>query len=351
MRRQILLSHLVSTVWAMEPGHMHTMGSVLRRWAAGAAATPEIMADVRADQEIRAARAKSNAAVGGGIAVLSLAGVMSQKASMVDDLSGGGGTSTDAFTQAVRSAVADPMVSGIIIDIDSPGGSVFGTGELAAAVFSARNSKPIYGFVNSLCASAAYWVGAQCGQLFITPGGQAGSVGVYMQHVDESGALEQEGLKPTFISAGKYKTEGNSLGPLDDEAKSSLQATVDSYYTMFTAAIAKGRGVPVASVRSGFGEGRCLMASDALAAGMVDGICSMDDVVAKMRSEIKTNSARAVVDDIDIGAVLDVEEPTGGFSGPAHLMAHLENQVSTFEVQIARAKHAARRREMEIAGA
>ena len=285
----------------MEPVHLSNMASVLRRWSTGAKASPEVMAGIHEAQAARAARVKSNSSVGGGIAVLSLTGIMSQKASMVDDISEGG-TSTDSFAQQLGAAVADPMVSGIIIDINSPGGSVFGTSELANALFSARGQKPIYGFVNSLCASAAYWVGAQCDQLFITPGGQCGSVGVYTQHVDESRALEAEGITPTFISAGKFKVEGNSLAPLDEEARAAMQSQVDSYYTMFTTAIAKGRGVPVASVRSGFGEGRCLMAGLALAAGMVDGVCTMQDVVGKMRATVKSGGARAAVNEIEINA-------------------------------------------------
>lgn len=294
MHRHLLLSHFASSVWAMELTHLTSAASVLRRWSAGGIAAPEVMADIHAAREVRAARAKANSAVGGGIAVLSLSGILSQKASMVDDLSDGG-TSTEAFTQALNAAAADPMVAGILIDINSPGGSVYGTGELAASVLAARAQKPVYGFVNSLCASAAYWVGAQCSQLFITPGGQAGSVGCYMQHVDESAALASVGVKPTFIAAGKYKTEGNSLGPLEDEARAALQSQVDAYYGMFTAAVAKGRSVPVASVRGGFGEGRCLMAADALAAGMVDGICTFADVVGKLQAAIKSSGARAAL--------------------------------------------------------
>ncbi len=290
MKRSLLLAAFANTPWAMDQQHLATFAGVLRRWSAGAAATPEVMADVQAAQAARAARAKSSSAAGGNIAVLPLYGVMSQRASMADDISGSGGTSTQAFTSALNAALADDSVAGIIIDIDSPGGSVFGTAELASAIFSARSTKPIYGYVNSLCASAAYWTGSQCAQLFMTPGGQAGSIGVYMQHVDESAALEMEGYKCSFVSAGKYKVEGNSLGPLDAEGQAFLQSQVDAYYASFTQAVAKGRGAAIASVRDGMGQGRCLLASDALAAGMVDGVCSFDDVVGKMKKAIKSGA-------------------------------------------------------------
>ena len=308
MKRSLLLSAFAAQPWAMDPAHLSIFAGVLRRWSAGAAATPETMDAVHEAQASRAARARQNANVGGGIAVLSLSGVLCQRASMADDISGSGGTSTEAFTQALRAAVADPAVGGIIIQIDSPGGSVFGCGELASELLAARASKPIYGFVSSLCASAAYWIGAQCTQLLVTPGGQAGSVGVYMTHTDASAAMEMKGSKTEFISAGKYKVEGNPLAPLDGDARAFLQSQVDAYYAMFTSAVAKGRGVPVASVRAGFGEGRCLMAADALTAGMIDGICTFDDVVAKMTKAIKAGPSAtillpevaAVVDPLDV---------------------------------------------------
>lgn len=343
MRGSLILSALASQPWAMDQNYLATMAGVLRRWSAGQPATPEVMAEVEAAQAARAARAKAVANVGGGIAVLPLYGIMSQRASMVSELSGGGGTSTEAFTQALRAALADDSIGGIIIDIDSPGGSVFGTAELAAEVFAARGSKPIYGFVNSLCASAAYWTGSQCEQLFMTPGGQAGSIGVYMQHVDESAALDAEGYKVSFISAGKYKVEGNSLGPLDDEALGFLQSQVNAYYSSFTSAVAKGRAAPVASVREGMGQGRCLLATDALAAGMVDGICTMDDVISKMQKAIKSAAgARADTAALPIDAESPAPVEPVGEQAP---VAASEPQVN----HVARA--AARRRALEIADA
>jgi capsid assembly protease len=350
MKRSLLLAALASQPWAMDPIHLSTMAAVLRRWSAGEPATPEAMAEVRAAQAARAARAKSAATLVGGIAVLTLYGIMSQRANMVDDISGAGGTSTQAFTAALREALADDTVGGIIIDIDSPGGSVFGAGELASELLAARAQKPIYGYVNSLCASAAYWTGAQCSQLFITPGGQAGSIGVYMQHIDESKAMEMDGYAAEFIASGKYKVEGNSLGPLDDEARAFLKSQTDAYYAAFTSAVAKGRGAPIGSVRDGMGQGRCLMASDALAAGMVDGICTFDDVVAKMVKAMKSGGgARAALDAVDIAAESDPVVSAGLDVDPVHSTA--ASLAATPEPVSHIVRAAARRRALEIARA
>ena len=290
MQRQLLLSQFASQAWAMDPTYLATFASVLQRWSSGEPASNQAMSDIHAAQNARVTKKQSSTNTG-NISVLFFNGVVSQKANLVQEASGSGGLSTQVFTGAFRDALDDPSIGGLLIDFDSPGGSVYGTGELATEIYNARGKKPIYGYVNSLCASAAYWVAAQCDQLFITPGGQAGSLGVYMQHIDESGALDKAGLKVEFISAGKYKVEGNSLGPLQSQARSHLQNQIDSYYSAFTSAVAKGRGVPVASVRGGFGEGRCLTAGDALKAGMVDGVCSFEEVIARLSQCIKGGSA------------------------------------------------------------
>ena len=116
-----------------------------------------------------------------------------------------------------------------------------------------------------------------------------GSIGVWQAHFDYSKALEEDGVKPTLISAGKFKVEGNPYVPLDEEAKGFMQTRVDEYYVAFVKGVAKGRGVGMEQVRSGMGEGRVLGADAALAQGMVDGIASFDQVLSKMRASSARN--------------------------------------------------------------
>ncbi len=240
MKRQLILGALASQFWALEPKYLETMSSVLHRWSVGADASADVLAEVEAAQAARATRKAAVANLGGGIAVLGLYGLISQRASMVDGMSGSGGTSVEKFTQGFREAMADDAVGGIIIDIDSPGGSVSGLQDLWDEIMSARGTKPVYGLVNSLCASAAYWIGSACSQLYAVQGSLVGSIGVYMQHVDASEAMKMDGLNATYISAGKYKVEGNPLGPMSSEGLAFNQSQIDAYYAMFTGAVAKG---------------------------------------------------------------------------------------------------------------
>ncbi len=290
MKHQLLIAEFLSTPWALMPERLNAMGTVLARWSQAGTAGDDVMQSVQADRAVRDARRQATAALSsGGIAVLPLYGVVTQRGNMVEDVSGPGSVSTQQFASALRQALADDTVSQILIDIDSPGGSVYGVSELADEIVSARNQKPVIAVANSLAASAAYWIGCAASELYVTPGGEVGSIGVWQAHFDYSQALAAEGIAPTLISAGKYKVEGNPYAPLDEEAYGFIQSRVDDYYGAFTKAIARGRGVPIAQVRDGMGQGRVLGADAALAQNMVDGVATFDDVVRKMRRDAKAS--------------------------------------------------------------
>lgn len=223
----------------------------------------------------------------GNIAVLPLYGTIVQRAGMMTEWCGG--TSTQQFGDALKAAMADESIGQILIDMDSPGGSVYGVAELGAQVYEARKTKPVVAIANSVSASACYWVGSQASEVYVTPGGDVGSIGVWMAHEDWSAALKEAGVDITLISAGAYKTEGNPYQPLGDEAKAFFQSRCDDYYRDFTAAVARGRNVPVASVREGMGQGRVLGAAAAVEQKMVDGIATFDEVIRKMQRDARSN--------------------------------------------------------------
>lgn len=293
MKRELLVAEFFSTLWAMLPERLAAVEGVLARWQRGDSADEEVMVAVEQDRQARdAKRAAATQAGGAGIAVLPLYGIMTQR-SMGDGMSGSGGTSTQGFSQSLRAALADDSVGQILIDINSPGGSVYGVGELAAEVLQARTQKPVVAVANSLAASAAYWVGSAASALYVTPGGEVGSIGVYQAHRDNSAAMEQMGIKTTLISAGKFKVEGHPYAPLDAEALAFMQARVDEYYQAFAKGVAKGRSVGIDQVRSGMGQGRVLGPDAAVAANMVDGVMTFDDVVRLMQRNAKAGAKPA----------------------------------------------------------
>lgn len=225
--------------------------------------------------------------VNGAVAVIPIQGVITKRGGWFSD-------GTDRVSRTLDAAMASKAVGGIVLDIDSPGGSSYGLQEFADKIYSLRGAgKPIVAIANPLAASAAIWAGSAADQFIVTPSGDVGSVGVWSLHIDYSAAMEAEGVKPTFIFAGKYKVEGNPYEPLTDEARAEMQRSVDETYSDFTTAMARNRGVTRAKVLADFGEGRVLSAARAKAAGMVDRIASLDEVLAGMGATAGSRSTEA----------------------------------------------------------
>lgn len=224
------------------------------------------------------------AARAGGVATVPLKGILMPAGDDFFSILFGLGGGLDAFRSQLDEAVADPQVEAIVIDVDSPGGMVDFIPETAAQVRAARDKKPIVAVANTLCASAAYWLASQADEVSVTPSGEAGSIGVYRLHRDLSEAHAMRGITPTLISAGKYKVEGNPYEPLGEDARAQWQAEVDDYYRMFTADVAKGRGASQADVQAGYGEGRCLHAKQAVAAGIADRVETLSAVIKRVAS-------------------------------------------------------------------
>ncbi len=226
------------------------------------------------------AKGRPAATTGGVVAVLPVFGTIAKRADLVSDMSGG--CSIESFTKSFRDAVNNPNVKAIVMNIDSPGGGVFGVQELADEIMAARSSKHIVAVANDMACSAAYWLASAADEIVVTPGGIVGSIGVYTMHEDWSENLKQDGINVTFVQAGKYKTEGNPYAPLDDEARADIQAGVDFYYDAFIGAVAKGRGVTPTSVKNNYGQGRVFNSTNAKAVGMVDRVDTLDGVLSRL---------------------------------------------------------------------
>jgi len=194
----------------------------------------------------------------------------------------GGGATVERLSKTLREMGSDPDVSTVLLDVDSPGGTVAGIPELASEVRALAEKKHVVALANSLMASAAYWVASQADEIIATPEALIGSIGVFTVHQDFSKMMEEAGVKISYISAGKYKTEGNPDEPLSDEAREHLQSLVDSAYGLFVCDVAQGRGVTAATVRADYGQGRTLTASAAKAAGLIDRVATAEDTITRL---------------------------------------------------------------------
>lgn len=263
------------SAWALLPSKLEAIVAALEALNGGAHWTPEQLAARGVKPP-----APAEPTVTGRIGVLPLLGVITQRADLFSEASGG--TTTERWSAQFAAMTSNPEVSAIVLDVDSPGGNVYGIQELAGQIrAAAQRGKPrIVAVANSLAASAAYWLASQASKLYVTPGGEVGSIGVVAIHSDYSGADQQAGVRRTILTAGRYKAEGNPLEPLSAEARDFIQTRLDDYYKAFIDGVAAGRGVSTKRVLEQYGEGRVFGAAEAMSRGMVDGVKTLPEVIS-----------------------------------------------------------------------
>jgi len=176
-------------------------------------------------------------------------------------------------------AVSDPMVDGILLDIDSPGGETHGVFELARAVRLAAAKKPVWAVANDSAFSAAYAIASSAERIIVTETGGVGSIGVIALHIDQSVKDANDGYRYTAITAGAHKNDFSPHEPLTDSAKSELQAEVDRLYGIFTAHVAAMRGMDEAKVRAT--EAGLYFGPEGVSEGLADAVMSFDEALAE----------------------------------------------------------------------
>lgn len=207
-----------------------------------------------------------------GVAIVPVIGPIARYADFFTVISGA--TSIDTLAKDFRSAIDDRSVRAIILNMDSPGGTVSGISEFASQVKAARGIKPIVCYVGSQAASAGYWIASAADQIVADSTAMLGSIGVVV------GMPRKKASDPIEIvsSQSPYKR----VDVETERGKAKVQATADDLADLFVDAIASNRDVPRETVLSDFGQGGSFVASKAVAAGMADGIGSLEGVIASL---------------------------------------------------------------------
>ena len=287
MRYLHTLSMMASTPWALEYGFlMAAKGILMSRSLGETMGQPETEAKLSQRREREAARSD------GAVAVLPIYGVMDQRMSAMDEACAGG-VSVERVSAQFKALIENDDVSAIVLDWDSPGGSTSGVQELAAQIREARGTKPIISQVNSLMASAAYWAGSAADEIVVTPGGRAGSIGVYSVHEDISAMLEQKGIKATILKEGANKVEVNPFGPLSKEGSDQVMTLVKEAASAFRGDVGANRKRTKAQVIEQFGDGKVFGAKELVDRGMADRIGTLGDTLARLGVPSKGKSAAA----------------------------------------------------------
>lgn len=214
----------------------------------------------------------------GDVCVLKVRGPLLRHADFLLHLVGG--TSYGWLRKDLQAALDDPSIQAILVDVDSPGGETNGIAELAAAFYAARGRKPMACYVSGDATAAAYWLAAAVGEIYCSPTSMLGGIGIRATLIDDTGAQKLEGRRRVEIVS--EQSPGKASDPADASYRRRVQAVVDKFTDVMVADIAKYRGVRERTVLEKYGAGDVLIGSDAVTAGLADGLSSTEAMIARL---------------------------------------------------------------------
>lgn len=199
-------------------------------------------------------------------------------------------------------ALADnPLVKALIVEIDSPGGSVAGGEALHDAIATVAARKPVVAVMDGIAASAGYMVAMPAARIFAQQGTLTGSIGVLLPTGEVSGLLKTLGVSVDDITSGPLKDQPSFTKPLTPEGRTVLHGLVMDMYDQFVAMVAAGRHMDPARVRE-LGDGRAYTGRQALQLGLVDAIGGERQARAWL-AEAHGVSAKLPVADVGAGGL------------------------------------------------
>jgi signal peptide peptidase SppA len=254
------VNSLLASIWALEPGRFEALAADL--------------SDIRAGKKGGGGPAgKSALEVSDGVARIPVTGILLKSREMWLDFFGIAQTGYDEIRSALAEAVARPDVTAIELRVDSPGGTVAGGEETAAAIRQARASKPVTAVVQDLCASGAYWLASQAGHISANENAQIGSIGVYAVAVDWSKYADELGAKVNIIRSGEHKGVGVMGAEITKSHLAALQMIIDGLADHFINAVASGRRMTKAAAAD-LATGQTWLAAEAKGLGLIDEVAT-----------------------------------------------------------------------------
>ena len=204
-----------------------------------------------------------------GVAVIPVVGPLFRYANLFTAISGA--SSYEVLAKDFNSALENPDVHSIVLDIDSPGGEVNGCAEFANMIYESRGTKPIIAYASGDAASGAYWIASACDHIIASETSLLGSIGVVAVYRDSS----DQNVLEIVSSQSPYKR----LDPNSDDGKSRLQSRIDDLASVFIDSIAKHRGVDPPTVLKEFGGGDVFVGKNAIRSGLADDVGSLENII------------------------------------------------------------------------
>lgn len=284
MKFPFLAQRLFNTPLAITPGKADVIVAALaeRMGIAHVQRGVQMMEDDDFDYNAPGDNPRTGYDVVAGVAVIKVAGTLVQKLGTLRPYSGM--TGYDGIRQNFLTALADPAVEAIALDIDSPGGEVAGCFDLVDTIYGARGKKPVWSILSESAYSAGYAIASAADRVYVPRTGGTGSVGVIWMHVDWSKALDAAGFKVTFITYGDRKADGHPEIALAPEALARFQEQIDTMGELFVTTVARNRNIPAEQVRAT--QAVTYLGAAGVSQGLADGVMAPDAAFRALLAEI-----------------------------------------------------------------
>jgi len=282
-----IMGEILNKPWLITPDKFETICGLIETRLTGGATMNEGEAE-----RLAAVHAHPEVKTPSQVAVMPLWGTLFQHAGLMQKMSGG--TSTAEFGRAFKAMMGNPDVGTIVLHVNSPGGQVWGTHELSDLIYNSRGQgKKIVAVADSQMASAALEIGTSADEVYVTTGGELGSMGVVQMHADTSAQDEKVGIKRTLIAVPERKIEGHPYGPLSEDAAKTTLELVEKTYEQFASRMARNMGVSIEYAKGNYGGGGMLQADEAKSVGLVKEIAPFDDVMDEIISQAQSQNRAA----------------------------------------------------------
>lgn len=223
-----------------------------------------------------------------GIAVLPVSGTLVSRTRALQPYSGM--TGYNGIIARLQQAASDPMVDGILLDMDTPGGMVAGAFDCADIIARVRDIKPVWALANDMNCSAGQLLASAASRRLVTQTARTGSIGVMMAHSNYGAVLEKQGVEITLIYSGSHKVDGNPYSHLPDDVRETLQSRMDATRQMFAQKVSAYTGLSVQAVLDT--EAAVYSGQEAIDAGLADELVNSSDAITVMRDALDARKSR-----------------------------------------------------------
>lgn len=222
-----------------------------------------------------------------GVAVIPVTGPIFRYANLFTEISGA--TSTGVLARDIQTALDNPYITGIVLEMNSPGGEATGINELAKQIRAGTKRKRIVAYGGGSVASGCYWLAAACSEIVVDESAMLGSIGVVMSYLDTRKRDEKSDVRAVDIVSSQ--SPDKRVDPNTEDGRTKVQSIVDAMADVFVSAVADFRKTTPDKVLSDFGRGGVLIGRDAVKAGMADRTGSLETVITELAGSA-SNSKR-----------------------------------------------------------